>query len=534
MLFDRSWYNRSGVERVMGFASEDQVEQFFNDVPEFERMLVRSGIRLIKYWFSITDEEQQMRFLMRIHDPLKQWKLSPMDLQSRVRWEQYTKAKEETLARTNIPEAPWFVVEGNDKKRARLNCIDHFLAQVPYAPGAARGHHPARTRLQPGLRAQGPAAGALRAVEVLTTPGTRRRNLSRSGEWSHARSTRVDRAAPALGPAPGRAVQGRPGPTGGSSAPAPCGSRPGDRQPAEGTGAWPYRPGMSCGPRGARPFPRRIGAGAPLIGFSLWGEGDRLDPLAPDLEALYKDWALGAPQRRQGFLDRPAALQVSDRHPAPLRVRALRPRPRTDPDARPAGALRRFRLQPHRRHLRPGTGPILAATRWDLLAITAGGGMARVPCRGGCDYGRVWDLARDPRNAAGALVATEAGLFRFDPEAGDIVPLVPVERTGSVHRLRPVPWEGFTLIDAGFGTFTLSSTRGLRRIAGTGGAMRPPPLAVIPQARRVLTATTGAPRLAGFPEAERSRPLACPHRSDSTGSRLAMRAASTYSGCERS
>ncbi|HPG22210.1 MAG TPA: polyphosphate kinase 2 [Amaricoccus sp.] len=134
VLFDRSWYNRSGVERVMGFASEDQVEQFFEDVPEFERMLVRSGIRLIKYWFSITDEEQQMRFLMRIHDPLKQWKLSPMDLQSRVRWEQYTKAKEETLARTNIPEAPWYIVEGNDKKRARLNCIDHFLAQVPYEP----------------------------------------------------------------------------------------------------------------------------------------------------------------------------------------------------------------------------------------------------------------------------------------------------------------------------------------------------------------------------------------------------------------
>jgi len=132
VLFDRSWYNRSGVERVMGFASEDQVEQFFNDVPEFERMLVRSGIRLIKYWFSITDEEQQLRFLMRIHDPLKQWKLSPMDLQSRVRWEDYTKAKEETFERTNIPEAPWFIVEGNDKKRARLNCISHFLSMLPY------------------------------------------------------------------------------------------------------------------------------------------------------------------------------------------------------------------------------------------------------------------------------------------------------------------------------------------------------------------------------------------------------------------
>ena len=134
VLFDRSWYNRAGVERVMGFASPDQVEQFFDDVPEFERMLVRNGTRLVKYWFSITDEEQQMRFLMRIHDPMKQWKLSPMDLQSRVRWEQYTKAKEEMFARTNIPEAPWYIVEGNDKKRARLNCIDHLLSLIPYEP----------------------------------------------------------------------------------------------------------------------------------------------------------------------------------------------------------------------------------------------------------------------------------------------------------------------------------------------------------------------------------------------------------------
>ncbi|NBN65923.1 polyphosphate kinase 2 [Pannonibacter tanglangensis] len=132
VLFDRSWYNRSGVERVMGFANPDQVEEFFNDVPEFERMLARSGIKLVKYWFSITDQEQQLRFLMRIHDPLKQWKLSPMDLQSRIRWEAYTKAKEETFARTNIPEAPWFIVEGNDKKAARLNCISHLLSQVPY------------------------------------------------------------------------------------------------------------------------------------------------------------------------------------------------------------------------------------------------------------------------------------------------------------------------------------------------------------------------------------------------------------------
>lgn len=131
-LFDRSWYNRAGVERVMGFATEQQVEDFFRDVVEFERMLVRSGIILVKYWFSIADDEQQMRFLMRIHDPLKQWKLSPMDLQSRVRWEDYTAAKEEMFDRTNISEAPWWVVPANDKKRARLNCIQHLLNLVPY------------------------------------------------------------------------------------------------------------------------------------------------------------------------------------------------------------------------------------------------------------------------------------------------------------------------------------------------------------------------------------------------------------------
>src|SRR6201992_2893446 len=116
----------------MGFASETQVEEFFRDVPEFERMLVRSGIILLKYWFSITDEEQQFRFMMRIHDPLKQWKLSPMDVQSRARWEQYTKAKEVMLQRTHTQEAPWWVVEAVDKKRARLNCITHLLNQIPY------------------------------------------------------------------------------------------------------------------------------------------------------------------------------------------------------------------------------------------------------------------------------------------------------------------------------------------------------------------------------------------------------------------
>jgi polyphosphate kinase 2 len=132
VLFDRSWYNRAGVERVMGFCTPEQCEEFLHTVPEFERMLVRSGIILIKYWFSITDEEQQFRFMMRIHDPLKQWKLSPMDIESRSRWEQYTKAKEAMLARTHVPEAPWWIVEAVDKKRARLNCIAHLLGQIPY------------------------------------------------------------------------------------------------------------------------------------------------------------------------------------------------------------------------------------------------------------------------------------------------------------------------------------------------------------------------------------------------------------------
>ncbi len=132
VLFDRSWYNRAGVERVMGFCSDDEYEEFFRTVPDFEKMLVRSGITLVKYWFSITDEEQHLRFLGRIHDPLKQWKLSPMDLESRVRWEAYTKAKETMLERTHIPEAPWWVVQAVDKKKARLNCISHLLSQFPY------------------------------------------------------------------------------------------------------------------------------------------------------------------------------------------------------------------------------------------------------------------------------------------------------------------------------------------------------------------------------------------------------------------
>ena len=149
VLFDRSWYNRAGVERVMGFCTDEEYEDFFQSVPDFERLLVRSGIVLVKYWFSITDDEQHMRFLMRINDPLKQWKLSPMDLESRSRWEAYTQAKEIMLQRTHIPEAPWWVIEAVDKKRARLNCIAHLLTRVPYQEVAhqkpvlpARVHNP--------------------------------------------------------------------------------------------------------------------------------------------------------------------------------------------------------------------------------------------------------------------------------------------------------------------------------------------------------------------------------------------------------
>ena len=132
VLFDRSWYNRAGVERVMGFCTDYEYEEFLRTVPDLERMMISSGIILIKYWFSISDDQQYNRFMMRIHDPLKQWKLSPMDLEARRLWEAYTKAKETMLERTHIPEAPWWVVAANDKKKARLNCITHLLDQIPY------------------------------------------------------------------------------------------------------------------------------------------------------------------------------------------------------------------------------------------------------------------------------------------------------------------------------------------------------------------------------------------------------------------
>ena len=132
VLFDRSWYNRAGVEKVMGFCTPAQVNEFMLSCPEFERMLVRSGIMLIKYWFSVNDEEQEARFRSRLKDPARRWKLSPMDLESRDRWVEFSRAKDDMFAHTNIPEAPWFTVEADDKRRARLNCIRHLLSKVPY------------------------------------------------------------------------------------------------------------------------------------------------------------------------------------------------------------------------------------------------------------------------------------------------------------------------------------------------------------------------------------------------------------------
>jgi len=132
VLFDRSWYNRAGVERVMGFCTEPEYEEFMRTCPEFERMLIRSGIILIKYWFSVSDEEQEHRFQSRINDPLKHWKLSPMDLESRERWLEYSKAKDEMFRYTDTKQSPWYVVPADDKKRARLNCISHLLGMIPY------------------------------------------------------------------------------------------------------------------------------------------------------------------------------------------------------------------------------------------------------------------------------------------------------------------------------------------------------------------------------------------------------------------
>ncbi len=132
ILFDRSWYNRAGVEHVMGFCTQDEYEEFFRSCPEFERMLVRSGILVVKYWFSVSDEEQEKRFQARLDDPTKRWKLSPMDLKSREKWVEYSKAKDKNFAHTDIKQAPWYVVPADNKKCARLNCISHLLSLIPY------------------------------------------------------------------------------------------------------------------------------------------------------------------------------------------------------------------------------------------------------------------------------------------------------------------------------------------------------------------------------------------------------------------
>jgi polyphosphate kinase 2, PA0141 family len=132
VLFDRSWYNRAGVERVMNFCSDEEYEEFLRTCPELERMLIRSGIILIKYWFSVSDEEQEKRFAERINTPIKRWKFSPMDLESRSRWVQYSEAKDRMFAYTDTKESPWWVVEADNKKHARLNCIAHLLSQIPY------------------------------------------------------------------------------------------------------------------------------------------------------------------------------------------------------------------------------------------------------------------------------------------------------------------------------------------------------------------------------------------------------------------
>ena len=132
VLFDRSWYNRAGVERVMGFCTEEQVREFFRDCPDFERMLTRSGVTLVKYWFSVSNEEQDRRFQARLDDPMKRWKFSQMDLDGRDRWEEYSRAKDEMFKYTDTKDSPWWVVDADDKKRARLNCISHLLGLIPY------------------------------------------------------------------------------------------------------------------------------------------------------------------------------------------------------------------------------------------------------------------------------------------------------------------------------------------------------------------------------------------------------------------
>ncbi len=156
IIFDRSWYNRAGVERVMGFCTDDEYKEFMRSCPEFERMLVRAGIQLVKYWFSVSDEEQERRFQKRLKDPTKQWKLSPMDLESRKRWVDYSKAKDDMFSHTDIKQAPWYVVESDIKKHARINCISHLLSLIPYeevahAPVVLEDRPPQRGYVRPPM-----------------------------------------------------------------------------------------------------------------------------------------------------------------------------------------------------------------------------------------------------------------------------------------------------------------------------------------------------------------------------------------------
>ena len=150
VLFDRSWYNRAGVERVMGFCSDPEYQEFLRSCPEFERMLVRSGILVVKYWFSVSDAEQERRFQKRMHDPTRSWKLSPMDIESRSRWVEYSQAKDEMFKHTDIKQAPWYVVNADSKKRARLNCISHLLSLVDY-----KDLTPTPSKLPPRPKAKG-------------------------------------------------------------------------------------------------------------------------------------------------------------------------------------------------------------------------------------------------------------------------------------------------------------------------------------------------------------------------------------------
>lgn len=159
VLFDRSWYNRAGVERVMGFCTEDEYQEFLRSCPEFERMLIRSGIILIKYWFSVSDEEQERRFQSRLEEPHKRWKLSPMDLESLTRWVDYSKAKDQMFAATDIKQSPWYVVNSDIKKHARLNCIAHLLTKIPYKdltpePIVLPKHHPDKSYVRPPITKQ--------------------------------------------------------------------------------------------------------------------------------------------------------------------------------------------------------------------------------------------------------------------------------------------------------------------------------------------------------------------------------------------